>query len=127
MTDLAPELLTVRIKEACRISGIGRSKLYELIEQGDIEIIKVGSITLIPVDGLRRFLKGLSFDGDEPVPAIPLSARCHPGPQLLIWCGSRRRRKSVRSSRRRRSHDHLTPSSASVRRLDLGEPAVGLL
>ena len=57
MIDLSQEILTVRIKEACRITGIGRSKLYELIEQGDIEIIKVGSMTLIPVDGLRSFLE----------------------------------------------------------------------
>ncbi|MEG3151039.1 helix-turn-helix domain-containing protein [Sphingomonas sp. ZT3P38] len=57
MIDSAPEILTVRIKDACRITGIGRSKLYELIEQGEIEIIKVGSMTLIPVDGLRAFLE----------------------------------------------------------------------
>ena len=57
MIDLAPEILTVRIKDACRITGIGRSKLYELIEQGEIEIIKVGSMTLIPVAGLQAFLE----------------------------------------------------------------------
>ena len=30
--------IAVRIKEACRLTGIGRSKLYELIAGGDIEI-----------------------------------------------------------------------------------------
>jgi excisionase family DNA binding protein len=56
MTDqIAP--LTVRIREACRLTGIGRSKLYELIASGDIEVIKVGSMTLVPVDGLRAFLE----------------------------------------------------------------------
>ena len=49
--------LSVRIKEACRITGIGRSKLYELIVAGDIEVIKVGSMTLVPVDALRNFLE----------------------------------------------------------------------
>lgn len=49
--------LTVRIKEACRMTGIGRSKLYELIADGEIEIVKVGAITLVPVAGLQRFLK----------------------------------------------------------------------
>ena len=57
MIDLSPEILTVRIKEACRVTGIGRSKLYELIEKGEIEIIKVGSMTLVPVDALRAFLE----------------------------------------------------------------------
>lgn len=41
--------LTLRIREACRLTGIGRSKLYELIAAGEIEIIKVGAITLVPV------------------------------------------------------------------------------
>jgi excisionase family DNA binding protein len=49
--------LSVRIKEACRMTGIGRSKLYELIAAGDIEVIKVGSMTLVPVDALAAFLE----------------------------------------------------------------------
>lgn len=48
--------LTVRIPEACRITGIGRSKLYELIAVGEIETIKVGALTLVPVAGIERFL-----------------------------------------------------------------------
>jgi len=47
--------ITVRIREACRFSGIGRSKLYELIAAGEIEIIKVGTITLAPMASLMRF------------------------------------------------------------------------
>lgn len=57
MSTIAPELLTVRIREACRITGIGRSKLYELIAEGEIEIIKVGAMTLVPVEGLRAFVE----------------------------------------------------------------------
>jgi excisionase family DNA binding protein len=49
--------LTVRVREACRLTGIGRSKLYELIAAGDIEVIKVGTITLVPVASLTRFLQ----------------------------------------------------------------------
>lgn len=55
--DGASPRLTVRIKEACRITGIGRSKLYELIAEGEIEIVKVGAITLVPVAGLQRFIE----------------------------------------------------------------------
>jgi len=43
------EPLAVRIPEACRMIGIGRSKLYELIADGTIEIVKIGSVTVIPV------------------------------------------------------------------------------
>ena len=49
--------LAVRMPEACRLTGIGRSKLYELIAAGEIRIIKVGSITLIPLAGLEQFLE----------------------------------------------------------------------
>lgn len=49
--------LTVRVKEACRLTGIGRSKLYELIAADEIDTIKVGSITLIPMTSLKHFLE----------------------------------------------------------------------
>jgi excisionase family DNA binding protein len=52
----APLPLAVRIREACRLTGIGRSKLYELIAAGEIEIVKVGIMTLIPTAALQRFL-----------------------------------------------------------------------
>ena len=56
--DSALKPITVRVREACRMTGIGRSKLYLLIEEGEIEIIKVGSMTLIPVASLEAFLEG---------------------------------------------------------------------
>jgi excisionase family DNA binding protein len=49
--------LAVRVPEACRLTGIGRSKLYELIAAGEIRITKVGSITLVPLAGLQQFLE----------------------------------------------------------------------
>jgi excisionase family DNA binding protein len=51
---LAP--LTVRIPAAVRMTGIGRSKLYELIASGDIEIVKIGASTLIPVASLQELI-----------------------------------------------------------------------
>lgn len=57
MLTLPPRTpLTVRIPEACRLTGIGRSKLYELIKAGEIETIKVGNSTLVTVAGLEAFL-----------------------------------------------------------------------
>jgi excisionase family DNA binding protein len=51
-----PPVITVRVPEACRITGIGRSKLYELIRDGKVRTVKVGSITLIPLKSLAEFL-----------------------------------------------------------------------
>lgn len=52
--------LAVRVREACRLTSIGRSKLYELIAAGHIEVIKVGAITLIPTRSLQCFLEARS-------------------------------------------------------------------
>ncbi|QJU59375.1 helix-turn-helix domain-containing protein [Sphingomonas sp. AP4-R1] len=56
---IAWEPITVRIPAAIKMTGIGRSKLYELIKAGEIETVKIGSSTLIKVDSLQRLL-GLS-------------------------------------------------------------------
>ena len=53
--------LAVRVREACQLTGIGRSKLYELIAAGEIRIIKVGWITLIPFACLQQFLEERSI------------------------------------------------------------------
>lgn len=49
--------ISVRVRDACRMTGIGRSKLYVLIAAGEIEIIKVGAVTLVPTDSLHRFIE----------------------------------------------------------------------
>ncbi|HEX8535558.1 MAG TPA: helix-turn-helix domain-containing protein [Allosphingosinicella sp.] len=56
-TSASPEPLAVRIADACRLTGIGRSKLYELVGAGEIEVIKVGAITLVPMNSLRLFIQ----------------------------------------------------------------------
>ena len=53
------EPITVRIPDACRMIGIGRSKLYELIDEGRVEVIKLGTVTLIPVASLKALIDSL--------------------------------------------------------------------
>jgi len=52
-----PSPVTLRIADACRVTGIGRSKFYELIKAGEIEVIKVGAITLVPMSGIQALLE----------------------------------------------------------------------
>jgi excisionase family DNA binding protein len=49
--------LSVRIPTAVKLTGIGRSKIYELIQEGEIEVVKIGSATLIPLASLQRLLE----------------------------------------------------------------------
>jgi excisionase family DNA binding protein len=53
----ASEPISVRIAEAIRLTGIRRSKLYELMASGDLEIVKIGRCTLIPMDSLRALIE----------------------------------------------------------------------
>lgn len=48
--------VAVRIPQAVAMLGIGRSKLYQCIGAGEIETVKVGRATLIPVDSLHAFI-----------------------------------------------------------------------
>lgn len=50
------EPLAVRIPDAVRMTGIGRSKLYELIASGDLETVKIGRCTLVTMEALRQLL-----------------------------------------------------------------------
>ncbi len=51
------EPICIRIREAVRLSGLSRSRVYELMRSGDIEFAKVGGSTLILLDSLRRFIE----------------------------------------------------------------------
>lgn len=50
------EPITVRVPEAVRLTGLSRSRLYELMRSRDIGFVKVGCSTLILVDSLRGFI-----------------------------------------------------------------------
>ena len=53
------------IPDAVRISGIGRSKLYELIRSGALDARKLGGRTLIPAKALRALIDSLPRVGGQ--------------------------------------------------------------
>jgi excisionase family DNA binding protein len=48
------EPLTVRISTAVRVTGLSRSRIYELIQSGDLETAKVGRANLIQYQSLKK-------------------------------------------------------------------------
>ena len=50
------EPLTVRISTAVRITGLSRSRIYELIQSGDLEIVTVGRATLVQFGSLKALI-----------------------------------------------------------------------
>lgn len=53
------ERLLVRPVEAAAMLGISRSKTYELIQRGEIRVVRVDGATCVPVDELKRFVDRL--------------------------------------------------------------------
>ena len=56
------EPISVRIAVAVQLTGICRSKLYELIASGHLETVKVGASTLILVASLKQLITPLKRD-----------------------------------------------------------------
>ena len=53
-----PEPLCYSIADACRVTSIGRTKLYALLKTGQLEARRIGGRTLIPAASLRRLIEG---------------------------------------------------------------------
>lgn len=51
------EPICVRIAAAVKLTGIGRSTLYELIKAGDVETVKIGRSTFIKYASLKRLFE----------------------------------------------------------------------
>ncbi len=57
-TYIAPRVL--RVEEAARALGIGRSLVYDLIRSGRLRSFKVGSRRLIPIAAIDEVITNLS-------------------------------------------------------------------
>ncbi len=51
------EPLLVRVEEAERILGLGRTKIYELIRTGQIASVKAGTARRIPMAALKKWVE----------------------------------------------------------------------
>lgn len=56
MTAPVAEPICVKVNEAARMIGVGRTKLYALIAAGDVEAVKLGKSTRIVTASLHRLI-----------------------------------------------------------------------
>jgi len=63
--DAPSDRITATIAEFQRISGIGRSRIYELIAAGELESVHLGVRRLILIDSYRRLLARLRAAATE--------------------------------------------------------------
>ena len=52
--------LSVTIPEACAMTGLGRSTIYRLFDEGKLQKRKVGKRTLILISDLSDYINGLT-------------------------------------------------------------------
>ena len=51
------EPICVRVNDAARMIGVGRTKLYELISSGELDKVKIGKATRITIASLHRLVE----------------------------------------------------------------------
>jgi len=52
-----PDPICVRVNDAARMIGVGRTKLYELIAAGEVETVKLGKSTRITTASLHDLVR----------------------------------------------------------------------
>ncbi|MGZ4531304.1 MAG: helix-turn-helix domain-containing protein [Mycobacteriaceae bacterium] len=60
------ERLLLRPTEAADILGIGRSKLYELLQAGALDSVRIGACGRIPLDALSEMVARLRQQSRTP-------------------------------------------------------------
>jgi hypothetical protein len=63
--DMNPDTadrITATIPEFRRLSGIGRSRIYELLDTGELESVYLGARRLILIDSYRQLLTRLQAE-----------------------------------------------------------------
>ena len=63
-----PEVLAFTVPDACKALGIGRTNLYRLIGEGQLQARALGGRTVIPAESLRAFMAGLPPAAIRPRP-----------------------------------------------------------
>jgi hypothetical protein len=66
--DMASDIITATIPEFRRLSGISRSRIYELLDAGEIESIHIGARRLVLIESYRRLIERSRA---APSPAAP--------------------------------------------------------
>ena len=61
--------LSCTIEEACQATGLGRTKLYEMMDADQVQTFHVGKRRLVLVSSLLRLLEPQS--GNPPTPTAP--------------------------------------------------------
>lgn len=54
----SPEPLAYSVADACKVSSLGKTRIYQLAAEGRLEVRKVGKRTLVTARSLRALIEG---------------------------------------------------------------------
>jgi excisionase family DNA binding protein len=57
MEAIADRVITAPVNEFCVLSGLGRTKVYDMLDKGDLKSIKIGKRRLIVVDSYHKLIE----------------------------------------------------------------------
>ena len=57
MDSTSDRIITAPIGEFCVLSGLGRTRVYELIGTGDLDSITIGKRRLVIIESYRRLIE----------------------------------------------------------------------
>ncbi len=66
MDTIADRIITAGIGEFCNLSGLGRSRVYQLISEGQLDSITLGKRRLVIIDSYRALI-----DRQRAMPKLP--------------------------------------------------------
>jgi excisionase family DNA binding protein len=62
--DASDDALACSVNDAARRTGLSRSKIYQLFDDGELAYLKIGKRRLVETQEIRRFLAAHRVDGD---------------------------------------------------------------
>ncbi len=67
IAPVPPEPICVKIRDAARMIGVSRTKLYELIATNQIEVVKLGKSTRVTTASLHALVMRQSIVEQPPI------------------------------------------------------------
>ena len=73
MDTISDRIITTPVGEFCRLSGLGRTKVYELLGDGTLNSITIGKRRLIVLDSYRSLIErqGSLARANQPTASVP--------------------------------------------------------
>jgi hypothetical protein len=74
--DIGNDTITMPLAHFCRASGLGLTKVYEMLNKGDLQSVTIGRRRLIVIASYHRLIaQQLGRPAEKPVAKPPLQTR----------------------------------------------------